>query len=51
MGIIQSIIIKLKREKFKRSFLSIGASGFGSYGYGDYCTISGAEKIRIGNHS
>lgn len=24
MGIIQSIIIKLKKEKFKRSFLSIG---------------------------
>lgn len=52
MGIIQKIIIKLKKAKFEKEFQYFGgASGFGIFGYGDECKINGAENIKIGVHS
>ena len=43
---------KLKRVRFKKSFLKIGeGSGFGRMGYGDKCMIGDRKRISIGNHT
>ena len=52
MRIVQRIITKLQRKKFKSLFKSMGeGSGFGSLGVGDNCIIKGSEGIEIGCNS
>lgn len=52
LRIPKSIYIRIKRQQFRKSFLSIAPTAeFGFYGYGDGCQIEGKQNIEVGDHA